>query len=149
VLVVEETASAEETVALAKRWARKLPAGPVLLTGNLGAGKTTFVKGVVAALGAGEEDEVTSPTFSLIHEYGDPVQLYHLDLYRLDSLAEVYGLGIEDLLDARVPVLVEWGERFPTVWPEGTPVIRFSEQNSGSRRIEFEGIFYDSRDRTE
>ncbi|MDX2269688.1 MAG: tRNA (adenosine(37)-N6)-threonylcarbamoyltransferase complex ATPase subunit type 1 TsaE [Bryobacter sp.] len=135
-----ETTSPEATIAFARTVAPHLPPGPTLLIGNLAAGKTTFTKGIAAALGAAAESEVTSPTFALIHEYGDPVKLYHLDLYRLDTAREVYGLGIEDLLDARVPVLIEWGERFPEIWPPHTPRIRFTEPIPGHRRILCEGI---------
>ena len=78
------TTSAAETVDLGRRLAARLH-GVVLLIGNLGAGKTTLVKGIAEGLGAAGEDEVSSPTFTLIHEYGDPPRIYHIDLYRLDT----------------------------------------------------------------
>ncbi len=134
------TASPEETIALARRLAPGLPHGPVLLIGQLGAGKTTFVKGVASALAKITEDEVTSPTFSLIHEYGDPTRLYHLDLYRLESSREVLAIGIEEILDRPVPTLIEWGERFPSLWPSATPTIQISELPNGQRRILVRGI---------
>ena len=92
----------------------------LILTGTLGAGKTTLVKGIAEALGAAERDEVTSPTFTLIHEYegernGKPVYLYHLDLYRLENERQVEQLGIDELLEDDSLVLVEWGEKFPSI----------------------------------
>jgi tRNA threonylcarbamoyladenosine biosynthesis protein TsaE len=89
----------------------------IVLRGQLGAGKTTLVKGIAAALGAAEVDEVTSPTFTLVHEYvGPKVRLYHLDLYRLETERELLTLGLEEMAEAQdALVLVEWGEKFPSV----------------------------------
>jgi tRNA threonylcarbamoyladenosine biosynthesis protein TsaE len=88
----------------------------VLLIGNLGAGKTTLSKGIVSGLGAAHPDEVSSPTFTLVHDYGDGV--YHVDLYRLESDREVATLGLEELLDREdAVVLIEWGERFRHLFP--------------------------------
>lgn len=134
------TRSPEETIAVARSLARHLPPGPVLLIGNLGAGKTTFVKGVAAELLELPEEDVSSPTFALIHEYGEPVRLYHLDLYRLETLEEAMGIGIEDLMDKPWPMLVEWGERFPELWPRETPAIRIERMGEEQRRIHVEGI---------
>jgi len=109
------TSSDEETVELGRTIARELPQRCcVLLIGNLGAGKTTLAKGIISGLGAAEPDEVVSPTFPLIHEYG---RLYHIDLYRLDSAAQVAAIGLEDILDRDAIVLIEWGERFPDLLP--------------------------------
>jgi tRNA threonylcarbamoyladenosine biosynthesis protein TsaE len=114
---VFRTRSGEETVALGRRIATTLPARcVVLLIGNLGAGKTTLAKGIVAGLGAAPEEEVSSPTFTLIHEYSEHV--YHIDLYRLDMAVEVRGLGLDELFDREAVVLVEWGERFPELMPD-------------------------------
>ena len=117
---VYTTQSDEETVALGRELAESvLPArGLVLLIGNLGAGKTTLAKGIAEGRGAAARDEVSSPTFTLIPEYGDPARVYHIDLYRLDEARQVEGLGIDELLDRDALVLVEWGERFPELWPE-------------------------------
>ncbi len=134
------TRSPEETIAVARGLARRLPAGPVLLIGNLGAGKTTFVKGVAAELLGLPERDVSSPTFALIHEYGEPVRLYHLDLYRLETAGEVLGIGIEEMMDRPWPMLVEWGERFPNLWPRETPTIRIERIGEAQRRIHVEGI---------
>lgn len=135
-----ETRSPEETIAVARGLARRLPAGPTLLVGNLGAGKTTFVKGVAAELLGLPEEDVSSPTFALIHEYGEPVRLYHLDLYRLETPEEVLGIGIEEMMDRPWPMLVEWGERFPKLWPSGTPRITIERIGEEQRRIHVEGI---------
>jgi tRNA threonylcarbamoyladenosine biosynthesis protein TsaE len=129
------TASEEETIALGENIARTLPSKcVVLLIGNLGAGKTTLAKGIVRGLGAASEEEVTSPTFTLIHEYSNRV--YHVDLYRLDDAASVARLGLEELFDRDAITLIEWGERFPELLPENRIEIRISARADGSRDIE-------------
>jgi tRNA threonylcarbamoyladenosine biosynthesis protein TsaE len=113
---VFETATEEETIALGEQLARRLPSrGVVLLIGNLGAGKTTLAKGLAKGLGAAEPEEVSSPTFTLIHEYGPRV--YHIDLYRIENERQLRTLGLDELLDRDAVILVEWGERFPRLWP--------------------------------
>jgi len=109
------THSAEETTALGRTLAAKiLPPKLVLLRGNLGAGKTTLVKGIAAGFEAASEDEVTSPTFTLIHEYKGPTAtLYHIDLYRVDTQRELETLGLDDLMTDNSILLIEWGEKFP------------------------------------
>lgn len=89
----------------------------VLLRGDLGAGKTTLVKGVAAALGAADLETVTSPTFTLVHEYkGHKVRIFHLDLYRLETEAELEGIGLWEIADAGdVLIFIEWGDRFPAL----------------------------------
>ena len=131
-----ETHSAEETIELGEQLSALLPEhGAVLLIGNLGAGKTTLVKGIAKARGAAEADEVSSPTFPLIHEYGDPPKVFHIDLYRLETEQEVLTLGIDEFLDRRALTLIEWGERFPRLWPTNTPRIYLEDQGDDSRRI--------------
>jgi tRNA threonylcarbamoyladenosine biosynthesis protein TsaE len=125
-------------VELGRDLARRLPSkGLVLLIDNLGAGKTTLAKGIAGGLGA-SPDEVSSPTFTLIHEYGDG-RLYHIDLYRLDTRAEVESLGIDELLDRQALLLVEWGERFPGLWPEDRVEI-YLRADGDARAIEVRGI---------
>jgi tRNA threonylcarbamoyladenosine biosynthesis protein TsaE len=111
------TRSEEETIALGRVLARELPRPSiVLLNGNLGAGKTTLTKGIVEGLGAADPDEVSSPTYTLIHEYGPSV--FHIDLYRLDTAREVASLGLDELFDRDdAIVLIEWGDRFPALMP--------------------------------
>lgn len=113
----------EEMTALGARLAAGLPSPAlVFLTGNLGAGKTTLIKGITAGLGAAREEDVSSPTFTLIHEYGDPVRVYHIDLYRLDEPRQLATLGLDEILDQDAVVLIEWAEKFvrwlppPDVW---------------------------------
>ncbi len=114
-----KTRSVAGTLNIAERVAEILLPTPrlVILRGDLGAGKTTLVKGIAAALGAADPEEVTSPTFTLVHEYTGPkVKIYHLDLYRLDTERELATLGIEEMIaDPAALVLVEWGEKFASV----------------------------------
>src|SRR5579871_2506439 len=112
-----ETHSEEETIALGEIIAQQLPSkAVVLLIGNLGAGKTTLAKGIVKGLGAADPAEVSSPTFTLIHEYSPGV--YHIDLYRLETPAEAATLGLDEIFDRDVVVLIEWGEKFLPLMPE-------------------------------
>lgn len=133
--MVFRTRSEEETIALGREIARGLPPkAVVLLIGNLGAGKTTLAKGIVQGLGAAEPEEVASPTFTLIHEYG--MNVYHIDLYRLETEAEVATLGLDEIFDREAVVLIEWGERFPELMPADRIEIRISAESDDSRRIE-------------
>ncbi len=115
------TQDAAETIAIGAQLLDSLALPTLLiLTGTLGAGKTTLVKGFAEALHAAQADEVTSPTFTLVHEYegernGKPVLLYHLDLYRLENERQVEQLGIDELMEEDAIVLVEWGEKFPSI----------------------------------
>jgi tRNA threonylcarbamoyladenosine biosynthesis protein TsaE len=134
---VFRTASEEETIALGERLAQTLPRGAtVLLIGNLGAGKTTLAKGIVRGLGAAQPDEVSSPTFTLIHEYGSPPAVYHVDLYRLDSAREVATLGLDELFDTDALVVIEWGERFPELMPPDRIEIRLRALDGDEREID-------------
>lgn len=113
-----KTRSVNGTLAIAGTIAEMLTAPRVIvLRGELGAGKTTLVKGWVEALGAGRGDDVTSPTFTLVHEYAGPkFRVYHLDLYRLETEAELAALGLDEIAgQAGAVVLVEWGEKFASV----------------------------------
>ncbi len=114
-----ESQSEDETLAIGRQLAGQvLPkAAIVLLIGDLGAGKTTLTKGIVEGCGAARAEDVSSPTFTLIHEYGDPVRVYHIDLYRLDTADQARRLGLEDLFSQPALVLMEWGERFPELLP--------------------------------
>jgi tRNA threonylcarbamoyladenosine biosynthesis protein TsaE len=130
------TESEEETIALGVKLAAELPSkAVVLLIGNLGAGKTTLAKGIVTGLGAAPPEEVSSPTFTLIHEYSPAV--YHIDLYRLDRPDQVATLGLDEIFDRQAVVLIEWGERFPELMPEDRIEIRLRATGEHSR--EFEG----------
>lgn len=130
------THSEEETIALAAELAREwTPPRCVLLIGNLGAGKTTFAKGVAEGLGAAPADEISSPTFALVHEHGGGL-LYHVDLYRLDTEAEVASLGLEEILAQRAVVLLEWGERFPRLLPGERIEVRIEPRSAEERLLE-------------
>lgn len=115
------THSAEETANWGREFAKRLTAPIlILLTGDLGSGKTTLTKGIVAGLGAAREDEVTSPTFTLVHVYGKPAKVYHADLYRIESFHDLETLGLEDVFGKPSIVILEWSERFPlqSAWPQ-------------------------------
>jgi len=129
------TRSEEETIALGRELARRLPArAVVLLIGNLGAGKTTLAKGIVEGMGAAAPEEVSSPTFTLIHEYGGG-RVLHVDLYRIDEERELRTLGLPDLMEREAVMLVEWGERFPHLWPPDRVEIRLRALEGDEREI--------------
>jgi tRNA threonylcarbamoyladenosine biosynthesis protein TsaE len=139
------THSEEETIALGRRFGVEFPPGVVLLIGNLGAGKTTLAKGIVGGRNRTPADEVSSPTFTLIHQYGDAdtegaAPVIHVDLYRLDELRQVENLGLDELF-ARAEsngslVLLEWAERFPALLPPQRMEIRLQTLPDDSREIE-------------
>ena len=108
------THSADETIAFGRTLTRLLaPPKLVLLRGDLGAGKTTLIKGIAAGFGAASEEDVTSPTFTLVHEYRGPLaNLYHIDLYRVDTPRQLETLGLDDLVAEDSILLIEWGEKF-------------------------------------
>ncbi len=130
------THSAEETIAFGRELAKKL-LGPcwVLLEGDLGSGKTTLAKGLVAGLGAAREEEVTSPTFTLVHVFHNHGKVYHVDLYRVEDFRALETLALEDVLAESAVVVVEWSERFSlrTNWP--SIEIRLEHLEGDSRRI--------------
>lgn len=140
------THSAEETIQVGRELAKFLdPPKVVLLRGDLGAGKTTLVKGIAAALGAAEPEEVTSPTFTLIHEYagrsvehaklGESILLYHLDLYRIENQRQLDTLGMEELMTPQSVLLIEWGEKFPSVTARCDGEIVIETLHGDERRI--------------
>jgi tRNA threonylcarbamoyladenosine biosynthesis protein TsaE len=130
------THSEEETIALGRELARELGDGVVLLIGNLGAGKTTLAKGIVEGRNGTPADEVSSPTFTLIHQYRDEAPVYHVDLYRLDEAREVEGLGLDDLFRSGALILLEWAERFPALLPRTRTEIRLRALPDDSREID-------------
>ncbi len=136
-----ETYSDEETRAVGRELAAQLPdRGIVLLIGDLGAGKTTLAKGIVEGRGAARADDVGSPTFTLIHEYGEPVSVYHVDLYRLETIEQARRLGLEDLFGQPALVLIEWGDRFPALLPDNRIEIRLTDRGQDNRTIELIGL---------
>lgn len=131
------THSAEETIAFGRTLANLLvPPKLVLLRGDLGAGKTTLVKGIAAAFGAASEEDVTSPTFTLVHEYRGPrAILFHIDLYRIDTPRELDTLALDDLRSENSVLLIEWGEKFPRLIRERDFDISFEHKGENERRI--------------
>jgi tRNA threonylcarbamoyladenosine biosynthesis protein TsaE len=139
--------SAEETISKGREIAEKLrPPILVLLKGDLGSGKTTLTKGIISGLGAAREEDVTSPTFNLVHEFRNHSQagsepapgsykVYHVDLYRIESFHDLESLGLEDALSEKSIVIIEWPEHFTlrTDWP--TIEIRLDHAGGDSRRI--------------
>jgi len=132
------THSAEETIALGRELAPRLKdARMVILRGDLGAGKTTLVKGIAEGLRAASQEDVTSPTFTLIHEFHGPdVNLYHVDLYRIETERELATLGLDELFaeDSNLVVL-EWGEKFPRLVAECDAEIRIERRGEQERQI--------------
>ncbi|MBZ5503215.1 MAG: tRNA (adenosine(37)-N6)-threonylcarbamoyltransferase complex ATPase subunit type 1 TsaE [Acidobacteriia bacterium] len=114
------TRSWEETIQRGREIGEQLkPPVLILLSGDLGAGKTTLTKGIVSGAGAATEEEVTSPTFTLVHKYDRGVRVYHVDLYRIGDLHDLETLGLEDVFTERAVVIVEWSEKLAlrTDWP--------------------------------
>ena len=135
------TQSGADTVEVGRKLAALLkPPQLLLLRGELGTGKTTLVKGIAQALDAAEPDEVTSPTFTLIHEYdgardGKAVKLFHIDVYRLESERQLETLGLEELLTPDALVLVEWGDKFKSIKKRATGEIVISSEGGDARKI--------------
>lgn len=138
------THSPEETIAFGRQLAAVMrPPCVALLEGDLGSGKTTLTKGVAAALGAAREDEVTSPSFTLVHEYrrdpsgpaGRANTVYHVDLYRVDGWREAESLGLDELFNPASTVLIEWGDKLMAPPPGPLLRIRMEVVSENERRI--------------
>ena len=132
-----ETHSAEETIALGRKLGERFsPPKLVLLRGDLGAGKTTMVKGIAEAFDAAQQDDVTSPTFTLVHEYRGPkATVIHIDLYRIDTEKELATLGLDDYMRDDTVLLIEWGEKFPRRVRERDVEISFERVGDTDRKI--------------
>jgi tRNA threonylcarbamoyladenosine biosynthesis protein TsaE len=129
--------SAEETIDAGRRFAHSLRAGDVVaLCGDLGAGKTHFTKGIVSAL-SGQQEDVTSPTFTLVHEYrAGRLPVFHFDFYRLEESRELFGIGWEDYLAEDGVMIVEWADRFPRALPDGTIRVEISILDASRRSLQ-------------
>jgi len=132
------THSTEETIAYGRALAAELEAPKlVLLRGDLGAGKTTLVKGIAEGFQAASASQVTSPTFALVHEYRSPrAILYHIDLYRIDTERELETLALDDLFAPDSILLIEWGEKFPRLLRERDIEVRLERVGDTERRIQ-------------
>lgn len=133
--------SSEETIAKGREIAANLrPPVIVMLNGELGTGKTTLTKGIISGVGAAREEDVTSPTFTLVHVFHNHCKVYHIDLYRVESLQDLESLGLEDALGEHAIVIIEWPERFifRTDWPRVE--IRLEHAGGDSRRIAISGL---------
>jgi len=140
-LISRVTHSPEETVSFGRELAKEVqPPCTVLLEGELGSGKTTLVKGILASLASVPEDEVTSPTFTLVHEYGPEGRVYHVDLYRIEGARDLATLGLDDLLNREATVLIEWGEKFGEDVPRPCVRVRFEHLGRDARRITVERL---------
>ena len=135
------THSPEETTSWGRQFAARLKAPiVVLLSGELGSGKTTLTKGIVSGLGAASEEEVTSPTFTLVHVYGQSQQralskVYHVDLYRIENSHDFETLGMEDVFEQPGVLIVEWAERFPLKSPWPQIQVRLEHLDGDRRRL--------------
>src|SRR6204780_3525387 len=135
------TQSGADTVEVGRKLVELLkPPQLLLLRGDPGTGKTTLVKGIAEALDAAEADEVTSPTFTLLHEYdgsldGKTVKLYHLDVYRLEGERQLETLGLDELLTPDALVLVEWGDKFKSIRKKATGEIEITSAGGDARKI--------------
>ncbi|HKE30607.1 MAG TPA: tRNA (adenosine(37)-N6)-threonylcarbamoyltransferase complex ATPase subunit type 1 TsaE [Candidatus Angelobacter sp.] len=138
-MTVFTTHSADETTKVGKQLATHLrPGTTVLLRGDLGAGKTTLIKGIAEGFHAAAAEDVTSPTFTLIHEYrGEQVTLYHIDLYRVDTQRELDTLALDDLMGPESILLMEWGEKFARFLQEKDAEILIEHLGGDERRIFF------------
>ena len=124
--------SEEQTIDLAEQYAATLrPGDVVLLEGEMGAGKTVFVKGI--ARGLGIDEEITSPTYAYMNDYGG--KLYHYDCYRLSSGAQAEALGLCDYFDAGGICVVEWAQNIADVLPAGCKVVRIAKRGENAREI--------------
>jgi tRNA threonylcarbamoyladenosine biosynthesis protein TsaE len=135
------TGAADETTELGRTLAAKLrPGTVVLLRGDLGAGKTTLAKGIAEGFRAATAEDVTSPTFTLIHEYRGPeITLYHIDLYRIDTQRQLDTLALDDLIEPKSILLIEWGEKFERFRRERDIEISMEQLGGDQRRIEVTG----------
>lgn len=131
------TKSAEETIALGQNLVPMLaPPKLVVLRGDLGAGKTTLVKGIAQGFQAASEEDVTSPTFTLVHEYRGPsTTVFHIDLYRIDTQRELETLGLDDLMSERSVLLIEWGEKFARFERDRDVEILLERISDSERRV--------------
>ena len=138
--VVTQSKSTSETIRIGKGIGSRLRAGDVVaLVGELGAGKTQFIKGLAAGAGVGKPTYVSSPSFTLINEYPGKVPFYHIDLFRLESQKEAEGLGLEDYLHGGGITAIEWADKIPSLLPGEMLSIHMVYTGKNTRSIEMTG----------
>ncbi|MBA7654947.1 tRNA threonylcarbamoyladenosine biosynthesis protein TsaE [subsurface metagenome] len=137
-MMIVETKSAKETIRLGKKIGKLLRPGDVVaLIGKLGSGKTTLTQGLAKGLGVKKKNYVTSPSFTLIKEHKGRMPLYHIDLYRIDNLKEVYDLGYEEYFYGEGVTIIEWAKKVRRLLPEEVLIINLEIIDENRRRIEF------------
>ena len=138
--MIFHTQNSLETVRLGKRIGRLLQPGDVVaLVGELGTGKTHLIKGLAAGAGIKKSSQVSSPSFTFVHEYPGKVPFYHIDLYRLNSEKEAEGLGLEEVLGSFGITAIEWADKISSWLPEERLLVRLSYAGEHSRSIEILG----------
>ena len=132
------TQSPQETMDFAREFAQELrPGSIVALIGDLGSGKTTFMKGLARGLGLEDENAVKSPTYVIMHIYPTPIPLYHFDLYRLESASELDAIGFEEFIhDPKAIVCIEWADRAAKWIPKTAYNVRLTSVSEKKREIE-------------
>jgi tRNA threonylcarbamoyladenosine biosynthesis protein TsaE len=139
-IVVVSSKSASQTTRLGKSIGTRLRSGDVVaLVGELGAGKTQFIKGLASGAGVGKPTYVSSPCFTLINEYPGRVPFYHIDLFRLESEKEVVGLGLEDYFQGEGITAIEWADKIPSFLPTEMLSIHIMYTGKNTRSIEIIG----------
>jgi tRNA threonylcarbamoyladenosine biosynthesis protein TsaE len=135
------THSPRETVEFGRRLAKRLDSTcVVLLEGDLGSGKTTLTKGLIAGLGLAQEEEVTSPSYTLVHEYGQEIKAYHVDLYRIEGVQGLESLGLDDIFRQPAIVIIEWGEKLGNRFAGPRIRIQMEHLTSEDRKITIERL---------
>lgn len=132
-MIIYESSSEQETLNIAAEFAGKLRGGDVVaFRGGMGMGKTVFTRGCVKALG--NESDVSSPTFAIVNDYGGNINLYHFDMYRVESWDSLYSTGFFDYLNENSILFIEWSENIENVLPENTVIVEFSRGDSDNYR---------------
>lgn len=135
------THSSEETIARGRELASEIkPPLLILLFGELGAGKTTLAKGIISGLGVAREEDITSPTFTLVHSFTGSIKAFHVDLYRISGAQDFHTLGLEDLFDMPAVVIIEWPDRMRlrTDWP--VLCIRLEHLGKDERKVSIKNM---------
>jgi len=138
--MVFQTSNTSETIRMGKRLGRLLQPGDVVaLIGDLGTGKTQFIKGLAEGVGVGKATYVSSPSFTLINEYPGRTPLYHIDLFRLESEKEAEGLGLEEYVRGNGITAIEWADKIPSLLPEELLWVKIHYTGEHSRSLEILG----------